>query len=122
MKNIIPYKLFESESDLNYHLQAVKDIFQSLIDDYNMYDMDSGAHPVETDGDIVDPNYYYEIYNTNNHKKQGITIHMVTSKELKYESKFIAEAKSIIKRLESLGYSVEDYGGGSYHYTVSVDL
>lgn len=116
-------KYFESESDLNYHLQIVKDIFQSLIDDYNMHDMDTGVKPIQTDGDVVDPNYYYEIYNTDNHKKQGITIHIVTSKEVKYEFEFINEVMSIVGRLKSLGYSVEDYGGGgSYHYTVTIDL
>ena len=112
-------KYFESESDLNYHLQIVKDIFQSLIDDYNMHDMDTGVKPIETDGDVVDPNYYYEIYESGG---KAITIHMVTSKELKYESEFVKEVKSIVGRLRSLGYSVEDYGGGSYHYTVNIDL
>lgn len=96
-------KYFESKIDMSDHKLAIKDILQSLIDDYDMIDADKDK-PGQSN---VDKSYYYAIHdNIPNVKNSSIVLQIVTGRAFGEEAEFTEELKLIIDRIKSIGYEV----------------
>ena len=103
-------RFFESRSDIPYHKRIILDIFQDIIDDYNIERYNSVAM-----ADNISGIYYilYDIQSGGEFKLIYLKIFLKGDK-LRPEfylnkSEFVDNLKSDKKRLESLGYKVRDY-------------
>ena len=111
-------KRFESvKSDIDYHMQVVRDVFQDIIDDYNIEEF---ITPADDDAYDIAGFYYhmspYPEYNTNS----TLDLKIVKSIRLAFFNQVInvSDIKNDvdridftppIKRLESMGYHVTMY-------------
>lgn len=103
-------RFFESSGDIKYHKRVILDIFQDIIDDYNIERYNS----VDMADDIGGIYYIlYDIHDSDEFKLIYLKIFLKGDK-LRPEyylnnNEFIDGLKLDKKRLESLGYKVSDY-------------
>lgn len=95
----LPEELNESVSDSDYHIQAVKDVFQELFDEYDM-DLDDGSGSIGR---------HYLINYSDLYKDRGFTLWLYEINSKRYSSDFLrgVDLSPYYKRLENMGYKVD---------------
>ena len=96
------FRLFELlSSDIDYHLQAIKDVFQDVIDDYDLYRLDINTSMADENA------FYYDVYHSGKHKRFGLRIFYSENGYFAYSDviKNMDISKNI-KRLENIGYKI----------------
>lgn len=89
----------ESISDHIYHIRAIKDVFQDLIDEFDLENATLSNRPLP-DG------MYYSIQKMNNVKREG---HILFSIQMIYDHPLDPNVKLLSKKLKDINDSLEPY-------------
>ena len=116
-------KRFESNSDLDKDIDFIKDVFQDVIDDYDIYYLDS-----EVAVDDVENGSYYKIYKNKAGENADILLRFIFRGQ-PYNKKLIIGSNGFeeekinpnIEKLKSYGYEVrKDKHGGERNSFLSI--
>lgn len=120
MKNLIEYKKFENVDDIQYHKQVIKDVFQDIIDEYDMYEE-------ETNNPFTErlSGFFYKIEHMFKTTKLGyhplyVKFTKYNNGSVSYIGKLRLDISGHIKTLESMGYDVTD-GSDVYQIYLRID-
>ena len=113
-------KLFEDiyDNEMEYHMAEIKDLFQSVIDDYNMYDIERG---VLNPSSLKIGHIYYQFqkdwrnirFSTNwngiaaskiDKLSSSNNIRLIIVNRNDFNENLSLDIDSFIKRIESIGY------------------
>ena len=109
-------KYFESLSSFEDIKSDVKEVFQDIIDEYNIYEVSDTCKP----GGREDRSYYYSIVDLSNKQMTSLVVwesynyrlEFVTGDVRDMESVFLGAVSKDIKRLNKMGYKTkyQEYG------------
>lgn len=116
-------RFFESRSDIPYHKRTILDIFQDIIDDYNIERYNSAAMV-----DDISGIYYilYDILDEDKFKLIYLKIFLKGDRLQRPEFylnkvEFVNNLELDKKRLEMLGYKVRNYRFGYGEVEIEID-
>ena len=98
MKYLLLYKLFENKEEFNYHLQSVKDIFQDIFDEYNIYEYEKGSS---------ENGYFWSILSKNTISMSFAIWHNVNGEVSSPGILQLIDFDILVERLKSIGYKIE---------------
>ena len=104
-------KLFEDiyDDEMEYHMSEIKDLFQSVIDDYNMYDIDRGVF--DPSSLKIGHSYYglvaSRIISASKIDKLSTYMRLIIVNRNDFNENLSLDIDSFIKRITSIGYKTE---------------